>query len=64
MEAQQKLLAEHFKKLGGEVEFQRFQVPHPLDNSPVAMANIIVHWQPEKKSASFYVPITILCLFR
>ncbi len=48
MEAQQKLLAEHFKKLGGEVEFQRFQTPHPLDNSPVNMANIIVHWHPEK----------------
>ncbi len=47
MEAQQKLLAEHFKKLGGDVEFQRFQVPHPLDNSPVPMANIIVHWRPE-----------------
>jgi glutaminyl-peptide cyclotransferase len=48
MAAQQKLLVEHFKKLGGEVEFQRFQVPNPLDNSPVAMANIIVHWRPEK----------------
>ncbi len=48
MKAQQKLLAEHFKKLGGEVEFQRFQTPHPLDNSPVNMANIIVHWHPEK----------------
>jgi hypothetical protein len=48
MAEQQKLLAEHFKKLGGEVEFQRFQVPHPLNNSPVAMANIIVHWRPEK----------------
>ncbi|MGA2796353.1 MAG: M28 family peptidase [Thermoguttaceae bacterium] len=48
MEAQQKLLAEHFKKLGGEVEFQRFQTPHPLDNTPVNMANIIVHWHPEK----------------
>jgi len=48
MEAQQKLLAEHFKNLGGTVEFQRFKTPHPLDNSPVAMANIIVHWNPEK----------------
>ncbi|MGA2062213.1 MAG: M28 family peptidase [Thermoguttaceae bacterium] len=48
MEAQQKLLAEHFKKLGGEVEFQRFQTPHPLDKTPVNMANIIVHWHPEK----------------
>jgi glutaminyl-peptide cyclotransferase len=49
METQQKLLAEHFKKLGGTVEFQRFQIPHPLDNSAVPMANIIVHWGPETK---------------
>jgi glutaminyl-peptide cyclotransferase len=48
MAAQQKLLAEHFKKLGGEVEFQRFQARHPLNGSPVSMANIIVHWRPEK----------------
>jgi glutaminyl-peptide cyclotransferase len=48
MEAQQKLLAEHFKKLGGEVVFQRFRTPSPLDGSPVDMANIIVHWRPEK----------------
>ncbi|MGD0382053.1 MAG: hypothetical protein ABSA77_00935, partial [Thermoguttaceae bacterium] len=48
MEAQQKLLAEHFKKLHGEVEFQRFRTPHPLDSSPVDMANIIVRWHPEK----------------
>lgn len=47
MEAQQKLLAEHFKKLGGEVEFQRFQVRHPSDNSLVPMANMIVHWRPD-----------------
>jgi glutaminyl-peptide cyclotransferase len=47
MEAQQKLLAEHFQKLGGVVEFQRFRVPHPLNNSTVAMANIIVRWHPE-----------------
>ena len=48
MEAQQKLLAEHFQKLGATVEFQRFRVPHPVNNSPVDMANIIVHWNPEK----------------
>ena len=47
MEAQQKLLAEHFKKLGGQVEFQRFRVRHPQDDSWVPMANIIVRWNPE-----------------
>ena len=47
MAAQQKLLAEHFRKLGAQVEFQRFQFPHPLDRTPVPMANLIVHWPPE-----------------
>ena len=47
MAAQQKLLEEHFQKLGGQVEFQRFRVPHPKDGSPVPMANILIHWQPE-----------------
>ena len=49
MEQQQKLLAEHFKKLGGVVEFQRFRVRHPQDGSAVPMTNILVHWQPETK---------------
>jgi glutaminyl-peptide cyclotransferase len=48
MAAQQKLLGEHFNKLGGNVEFQRFQIPHPSNSSPVPMANIIVRWHPEK----------------
>jgi glutaminyl-peptide cyclotransferase len=48
METQQKLLAEHFRKLGGQVEFQRFRVRHPQDDSWVPMANIIVRWQPQK----------------
>ncbi len=47
MEKQQKLLAEHFTKLGGKVEFQRFRVQHPHDRSWVPMANIIVHWHPK-----------------
>lgn len=49
MEQQQKLLAEHFKKLGGVVEFQQFRVRHPQDGSAVPMTNILVHWQPETK---------------
>jgi glutaminyl-peptide cyclotransferase len=47
MEAQQKLLEEHFRKLGGQVELQTFRVPHPQNGSAVPMTNIIVHWQPE-----------------
>ncbi len=49
MEAQQKLLAEHFSSLGGKVYFQRFEAPHPRDGSPVPMANLIVQWHPESK---------------
>ena len=47
MEAQQKLLAAHFQKLGGEVEFQRFNATHPVDGSAVPMANLIVRWHPK-----------------
>jgi hypothetical protein len=47
MQAQQKLLAEHFEKLGAKVVLQRFRVRHPVDGSPVSMANLIVQWQPE-----------------
>ena len=46
MAAQQKLLAEHFKKLGGQVEFQQFRVRDPRNDSWVPMANIIVRWNP------------------
>jgi glutaminyl-peptide cyclotransferase len=49
MAAQQKLLVDHFQKLGGKVEWQRFQARHPLDGSLVPMANLIIHWNPESK---------------
>jgi len=49
MEAQQKLLAAHFQKLGGQVEFQRFRSPHPVDGSMVPMANLIVRWHPKSR---------------
>ena len=49
MLAEQKLLTDHFQKLWGKVELQRFAVPHPLDKSQVPMANLIVRWQPERK---------------
>jgi glutaminyl-peptide cyclotransferase len=47
MDAQQKLLTEHFKKLGAVVEFQRFAVRHPLNESRVHMANMLIQWNPE-----------------
>ncbi len=49
MARQQELLEEHFRKLGGEVHFQRFQYRHPVDGSAVPIANLIVHWHPDRK---------------
>lgn len=49
MEAQQKLLIEHFKKHGGEVSVQEFRAKNPL-GGVVTMKNIIVHWHPERKN--------------
>lgn len=49
MTRQQELLAEHFRKLGAVVEFQRFTVPDPRNGRRVPMANLIVRWAPDKK---------------
>ena len=49
MAKQQKLLIDHFKKLGATVELQKFAVPDPRDGRLVPMANLIVRWNPEKK---------------
>ena len=49
MQAQQKLLSEHFGKLGGKVSLQQFRIRHPVDGSPVPMANLIVQWHPDRK---------------
>ncbi|MEN6459233.1 MAG: M28 family peptidase [Thermoguttaceae bacterium] len=46
MRTQQRLLAEHFQKLGGVVEFQQFRARDPRDNSWVPMANLVVRWHP------------------
>jgi glutaminyl-peptide cyclotransferase len=46
MQRQQKLLAEHFQKLGGQVQWQRFRVPHPQGGEVVPMTNLLVHWGP------------------
>lgn len=47
MQQQQKLLIDHFVKCGGQVELQRFRVPHPQTRQPVPMMNIIVRWHPK-----------------
>jgi hypothetical protein len=49
MDAQQKLVSEHFAKLGGNVRLQKFRVRHPLTAEPVTMGNLIVQWHPDRK---------------
>jgi hypothetical protein len=49
MQAQQKMLVAHFQKLGAKIRFQKFRLRHPVDGSPVAMANLIVEWQPQRR---------------
>ena len=50
MSAQQKLLTEHFEKLGAKVRQQPFRIRHPETGQPVNMANIIVQFHPERRS--------------
>jgi hypothetical protein len=45
---QRKMVADHFAKLGGVVREQPFTAPHPLTGQPVAMANLIGSWYPER----------------
>ncbi|QDU94277.1 M28 family peptidase [Lignipirellula cremea] len=49
MQQQQQMLEKYFTDLGAQVEMQAFPIRHPLDGSPVELANMIVHWHPEKK---------------
>jgi glutaminyl-peptide cyclotransferase len=49
METQRKLLVEHFRKCGGQVELQEFRVRHPREDAWVPMANLVVHWHPKSK---------------
>lgn len=48
MQRQQKLLLEHFRKLGGEAQLQKFDAAHPVDGSRVPMANLLVEWHPKR----------------
>ncbi len=49
MTAQQKLLTEHFQKLGATIRPQPFQIRHPETGKTVQMANLIVEWHPERR---------------
>ncbi|HEX3869816.1 MAG TPA: M28 family peptidase [Pirellulales bacterium] len=48
MAKQQQLLADHFTALGATVERQEFRARHPINGSAVPMANLIVHWHPDR----------------
>jgi glutaminyl-peptide cyclotransferase len=45
---QRAMVAEHFRKLGGQVREQPFAGTDPLSHAPVAMANLIGSWFPER----------------
>jgi hypothetical protein len=48
MARQREMLTNHFAQLGGIVESQNFAVRHPVDGSAVPMANLVVHWHPDR----------------
>jgi Peptidase family M28 len=49
MAAQQKLIADHFKKLGGQVSLQEYRERNPQTGGAVPMANMLVQWHPDRK---------------
>lgn len=49
MQAQRRLLADHFAKHRAKVKTQQFDAPHPLTGRPVRFANLIVSWNPKAK---------------
>jgi glutaminyl-peptide cyclotransferase len=49
MAAQQKLLVDHFEKLGAKVTRQEFKARDPLTGNAVPMTNLLVQWHPDRK---------------
>lgn len=45
---QRQMVADHFRKLGGQVREQPFQATDPVSNAPVSMVNLIGSWFPER----------------
>ena len=45
---QRVMVAEHFKKHGGQVREQPFSGVDPVSNAPVSMVNLIGSWSPER----------------
>jgi glutaminyl-peptide cyclotransferase len=49
MATQQRMLEEHFVKLGGKVVWQPFTAKNPMTGASVEVKNLIVQWQPDLK---------------
>src|SRR5262245_3112125 len=49
MKKQQELLEKHFTSHGGKVEWQKLTARQRSQKEPVAMANLIVRWYPERQ---------------
>src|SRR5262249_22548644 len=49
MRAQQELVRKHFEKLGATVTRQEFTARQVSQKEPVAMANLVVSWYPDRK---------------
>jgi Peptidase family M28 len=49
MKKQQEVIETHFKKLGGQVNWQRFTAKQNSQPKPVEFANMIVSWNPDNK---------------
>jgi len=49
MAAQQKLLVDHFEKLGAKVSRQEFRARNPLTGEAVPMTNLLIQWHPDRK---------------
>lgn len=50
MQRQQRLIVDHFSRYRGRVRLQSFQSPHPLTGVPVRMNNMVVSWDPGRKT--------------
>jgi glutaminyl-peptide cyclotransferase len=48
MVVQQRMVADHFRRLGAQVTFQEFRARNPLDESEMPMANMLVQWHPDR----------------
>jgi glutaminyl-peptide cyclotransferase len=41
-----RVMADHFRAVGAELELQSFEVRHPLSGKPVEMENVVAKWIP------------------